>query len=148
MILKVNPPAYFFLLLLTAGGLHLLLPVKTVVPLVWRWLGLGFLAAGAAVMVWAERLFVKAQTTVKPLKKPSKLIAHGPFLFSRHPMYLGMVGMLLGVAVLLGSTTPFLAPVILMFIFERCFIPHEEKTMVKIFGKKYQDYQQKVRRWI
>jgi protein-S-isoprenylcysteine O-methyltransferase Ste14 len=53
-------------------------------------------------------VFTKSKTTVKPHEIPTSLEISGPFRISRHPMYLGMAAILLGVAIVLGSLLSFI----------------------------------------
>jgi protein-S-isoprenylcysteine O-methyltransferase Ste14 len=69
----------------------------------WRWLGLLLILGGVALAVASERAFQRAGTAVLPFTEPSALVTTGPFVFTRNPMYLGLVLCLLGWAVLLGS---------------------------------------------
>jgi protein-S-isoprenylcysteine O-methyltransferase Ste14 len=63
-------------------------------------------------------------------------------------MYLGMMSILLGVAIFLGSLISFAFPIIFIIIMEKLFIPLEEKNLEKKFGNQYIDYKKRVRRWI
>ena len=70
----------------------------------------------------------------------------GPFRFSRHPMYLGMVLVLIGVAVALGTVGPALVVVPLYCVLAR-FIAVEERAMAETFGDACQEYRSRARRW-
>ncbi len=83
-----------------------------------------------------------------PYEIPTSLVTEGPFHISRQPIYLGMIFILLGEAILLGSLITFIFPVIFMILMEKIFIPVEEKNLETAFGEKYLDYKKKVRRWI
>ena len=72
----------------------------------------------------------------------------GPFSFSRHPMYLGMVLVLVGLALFLGSAVTLMFPVIFAVLMEAVFIPAEEENMERAFGKRYDEYRKNVRKWI
>ena len=85
---------------------------------------------------------------VKPYEAPTALQVSGPFRISRHPMYLGMMSILLGAAVLMMSLVAFLFPILFIILMEIIFIPTEEKNLKAVFGKPYFNYRQKVRRWI
>ena len=98
--------------------------------------------------IWSDQLFKKSKTTVKPHEIPTILELSGPFRISRHPMYLGMVAILLGIAILLGSLVTSIFPIFFIILMEILFIPTEERNLKKIFGKEYLDYKKKVRRWI
>jgi len=103
---------------------------------------------GGAINFLTDSIFKKEKTTVRPFEKPAVLIVSGPFHFSRHPMYLGMAAILFGVAVLLGSLTLFIFPIIFAILMQALFIPTEEKNLEITFGQKYLDYKKKVRCWI
>ena len=63
-------------------------------------------------------------------------------------MYLGMLSILLGVAFLLGSLSPFIGlPLFVLLITTQQIIP-EEMTLTNKFGQEYLDYKHRVRRWL
>ena len=101
------PPVYFVASAAVMLFLHLGLPWTRLVHLPWRWLGLLLILSGVALAVAGERAFKRAGTAVLPFTEPSALVTTGPFVFTRNPMYLGLVLCLLGWAVLLGSLVPF-----------------------------------------
>jgi protein-S-isoprenylcysteine O-methyltransferase Ste14 len=63
-------------------------------------------------------------------------------------MYLGMIAILLAIAILLGSATPFLVVFPIAMLFDRVFVISEERMLIETFGERFQQYQQRVRRWI
>jgi protein-S-isoprenylcysteine O-methyltransferase Ste14 len=63
-------------------------------------------------------------------------------------MYLGMVSILVGIAVALGSLVPFFVPILFVIVTEVMFIPFEEENLEQTFKEEYLDYRKKVRRWI
>lgn len=145
---KIFPPSYFFASLITSVLLHILFPVIQIINQPITLLGWLFIIAGSAINIWADQLFKKNETTVKPDEKPIKLIDYGIFNFSRNPMYLGMAGILLGVGIFLGSMTSFAGAILFVIAIAVYFIPDEEKTMREAFGEDYNNYKAKVRRWI
>lgn len=112
------------------------------------YIGLIPIALGIVLNLWADALLKKRATTVKPNKKPTSFENGGPFAISRHPMYLGMVLILFGTAVITGCLMISITSLIFAFIMEKKFIPLEEKNMEIVFGKKYLDYKKRVRKWI
>ncbi len=153
---RIMPPTYFWILLLLSIGVHFglifLFDLKKIIPSQYTIIeiifGIILIILGIVFNIWADFLFKKERTTVKPHEKPSKLIVSGPFRFSRHPMYLGMAMILFGLAFLLGSLIVFIFPIIFMILMELLFISIEEKNLEKIFINKYIDYKKQVRRWI
>jgi protein-S-isoprenylcysteine O-methyltransferase Ste14 len=136
---RIEPPTYLFLAVVLAVGLHFLLPVARVAPPPWNLLGVVPLGIGLAANLWASAAFHRAGTTIKPCQRPARLITDGPYRFTPHPMYVGMVLVLLGVALLLGSLSPF--AVLLPFGWVmRMFVKMEERRMEETFGEAYLDY--------
>jgi protein-S-isoprenylcysteine O-methyltransferase Ste14 len=145
---SLEPPTFLLIYLLLALTLHFFFPIKDIISGLYRFLGVLIIAFGVVINLWADSLFKKEKTTVKPDELPSKLITKGPFRFSRHPMYLGFVLLLLGVAIILGSLSSFISPVLMFLTLEWKFIPLEEKQMEKSFEEKYLEYKNRVRRWL
>ena len=63
-------------------------------------------------------------------------------------MYLGMVMILLGIALLFGTLTPFIMIPIFVWLIQTIFIKNEEIVMEKTFGNEYREYKERVRRWL
>ena len=114
----------------------------------YAYAGIAPIAIGVAFNLWADSMFKKNRTTVKPHLKPTALMTSGVFQFTRNPMYLGMTLILLGVSICVGSLTAFISSVVFFFISERSFIPLEEASMEAAFGDSYLAYKQRVRRWV
>ncbi len=146
--IRVMPPVYLLAAIVAMTVLHALLPGATVAPMPWRWLGLVPLIGGLLVAGLAVRLFRKHNTTIKPGETSSQLVVDGPFRFSRNPIYLGMVLLLSGFAVLFGSLTPWLVLPVFVALIARNVIPVEEAILAETFGPQYQQYRSNVRRWI
>jgi len=145
---KILPPTYFYMLLIFLIIFHFIFPVLLFIKPPLSYLGFIPIILGILINILTDNLFKKNGTTVKPYEKPSKLIIEGPFRISRHPMYLGMLFILIGIAILLGSILTITFPIIFFLIMEIIFIPHEEETMEKYFNTEYNSYKKKVRRWI
>ncbi|MEW6267079.1 MAG: isoprenylcysteine carboxylmethyltransferase family protein [Thermodesulfobacteriota bacterium] len=144
---KIRPPTYFFLSLLVMTGLHFIVPVIRVVPAPFNLFGLLLIIAGIGLNIWAWRLFQKAETPECPTERPTRLILEGPFRFTRNPMYLGMLLSLAGLAVLLGTLTPWLVPPLFILKINR-FVSFEENVMAEVFGTSYLSYRKSIHRWI
>jgi len=130
------------------AALHRFLPIMRLLYMPWRWLGLIPMSAGILLAVWARLLFKKHQTTIKPGQVSNRLVTEGPFRFTRNPIYLGMVLVLAGAAILFGSLSPWLMLPIFIAVISRTVIPVEESMLREKFGAEYQQYQARVRRWL
>ena len=144
---RILPPTYCFIYLVAAIVLDLIFPILRVIPSPYNFAGIVPLILGIWVMVWADNLFKKVGTEVKPFDKPTILVIEGPFRISRHPMYLGFVVLLIGVAIMLGSLAAFLAPAAMFITLATIFIPFEEKRCETTFGQAYLGYKRRVRCW-
>jgi protein-S-isoprenylcysteine O-methyltransferase Ste14 len=142
------PPAYLFLAILAMVLLHKFIPVAQVVPAPWNYTGFEFIAAGAALGIWALLLFRRHGTSTLPGRKPTALVTRGPFSITRNPMYLSMSLGLIGFAVWLGSLTPWLAVPLYWLAINFVVIPFEEKNVESAFGDEYRAYRTRVRRWL
>lgn len=142
------PPALLLIALVAMIGLHLVLPLVTLLSGPWRWLGAIPIGAGLTLNLQADGLFKRAGTTVKPFGTTSALVAEGPFALSRNPMYLGMVVLLIGVAIGMGSVTPWVVIPIFVWRIRKDFVLPEERKLRAAFGEEYEAYAGRVRRWI
>ena len=111
-------------------------------------IGILFLISGLTVTFISNFILLKGKTSVTPFDTPSVFITTGPFKLSRNPNYPGMTVALLGVEIFLGSLFPLIFPIIFVIIINKLIIPLEEKNLETIFGEKYPEYKNKVRRWI
>jgi len=148
---RVLPPAYLLLSIATMVLLHFLIPTSKIAPYPWNLLGILLLLIGVALNLIADAAFKREQTTVKPFEKSTALVVTGVFGISRHPMYLGMVLILLillGIAVLMGTLTPLIVIVIFGILMELVFVRTEEKMLEGQFGATWLAYKQKVRKWV
>ncbi len=142
------PPTYFLLALMLMAGLHVVIPLREVVGWPWRWLGAVPVLTGAALNVLCSRLFERHGTTVKPFEESTVFVVDGPFRYSRNPMYLGMLLILLGISVSLGSLTPLIVLPLFGWLITVRFIVPEERALARRFPSDYPEYEKRVRRWL
>lgn len=84
---------------------------------------------------------------MKP-QNSSQLVTEGLYRYTRNPMYVGMLVMLLGWALYLGSLSPlFILPLFIWVINTQQIFP-EEAFLTKKFGESYRIYLQAVPRWL
>jgi protein-S-isoprenylcysteine O-methyltransferase Ste14 len=108
----------------------------------------GLIGVGLAVFAWALMAIWKQRTTVNPYKAASNLVTHGPFAWSRNPIYVSDWFVYLGVTLLLGTAWPFLFAPLVWVVMRFAVIAHEEAHLVAKFGDEYLEYRTRVRRWI
>jgi protein-S-isoprenylcysteine O-methyltransferase Ste14 len=108
------------------------------------------LAAGFAVMLAGVISFRRAKTTVNPLKPETAtaLVTSGAYRYTRNPMYLGMLVVLLAWAVYLSAPIALVGVVFFWLYIGRFQIRPEEKALLALFGSAFTDYSSRVRRWL
>ena len=75
------------------------------------------------------------------------LVITGVYRMCRHPMYLGVVVVLLSLSVFSFSMASMII-VAGLFTFYNLFATYEEERLVELFGDEYREYQSKVSKWI
>lgn len=124
--------------------LGLLRPLPVAVSPAMHWVGFGLAALGFLLGLAALIAFRKArQGLVKPV-----LVTSGVYRMSRNPIALGFVLMLIGLTFNIGSVWGLLLAPALMVSFNLFVIQPEEKTLSSRFGKEYEAYKTRVRRWL
>ncbi|HTX78783.1 MAG TPA: isoprenylcysteine carboxylmethyltransferase family protein [Longilinea sp.] len=145
---KIMPTTWLLVAILLMLALHFLLPVMTIIPPWWNLLGIVSIAGGVAFNLDADNALHKAKTTVKPFQESSALVTNGIYEFFRNPMYLGFVFILIGLAILLGSLTPYLVIVAFVILIDRVYITAEERMLDEKFDLDWKVYRLSSRRWL
>jgi protein-S-isoprenylcysteine O-methyltransferase Ste14 len=94
------------------------------------------------------REFARARNPVPPNRPVQALMTGGPFRLSRNPLYLTLVCLHGGIALIAGNgwmlaTLPMALLVVRFYVIAR-----EEAYLHRRFGNAYLEYQARVRRWI
>ena len=111
-------------------------------------LGLILILSGISLVFVSLRFMRKMKTTFIPDGTPEVLISSGPFKFSRNPIYLGMLTILVGLAFLMSSLSAIIIAIVFGTIINFTWIAHEEKKLQELFSEDWENYSSKVRRWI
>lgn len=149
--LRIPPPLVG---LIVAGAMWVIassLPTLLPLPASLRLPAAVILAlVGVAIGLSGVVSFRHAQTTVNPLKPETStsLVSTGIYRITRNPMYLGMLAVLLAWAAYLPSVLALLGPVAFSLYITRFQIIPEERVLHSLFGTAFDEYTQKVRRWL
>jgi protein-S-isoprenylcysteine O-methyltransferase Ste14 len=128
-------------------------------PGIWNLLGLIPVVAGLAGLVWVfGEMFVQFPKLPETVELDERerlwsatsriLITHGPFAFSRNPMFLAGVIVLLGWALFYGSGVIVLVAIAGWAMASFLMVPQEECGLEARFGEAYRAYQARVPRWL
>lgn len=148
--LKVPPVLQVLIIAFAMYGLSGLLPNLQVMVFGTNWLANILVIIGVALAIMGVLAFKKAQTTVNPHtpEKSANLVTTGIYHYTRNPIYLGMLLILLGWAFYLSNVAALLVLPIFIIYMSRFQIQPEERVMMQNFGDEYQAYMIKVRRWL
>lgn len=148
--LKVPPVLQVLIIAFVMYGLSGLLPNLQVMVFGTNWLAIGLVLVGMALAIMGVLAFKKARTTVNPHtpEKSASLVTNGIYHYTRNPMYLGMLLVLLGWAFYLSNFAALLVLPVFIIYMSRFQIQPEERFMKQKFSDEYQIYMTKVRRWL
>lgn len=112
--------------------------------------GAGFVLIVVAILLYSltVRELWKHRTTVNPVGKSSHLVTTGPFAFSRNPIYLANVLLMVGIALATSNAWLIIIAFIAAWLEQQFAIVREERHLEARFGKAWRDYAKRVRRWV
>lgn len=112
--------------------------------LIWVLVGSGILVGLVTVVQ-----FLILKTTIDPRtpSKTTKLVTNGIYGFSRNPMYLALLMLLLAWGLWLGNAFNTLLVAGFVGYMNKFQIIPEEEALTRIFGKEFRQYCTQVRRW-
>jgi protein-S-isoprenylcysteine O-methyltransferase Ste14 len=121
-------------------------PVR--LPLSVRPAGWALVGAFAVWNGWALVLMGRARTALLPGGVTMQVLDRGPFRLSRNPLYLGLVALDLGIALLWPSFwAVVLVPAGILTLIWSAIVPEERYLRAK-FAAEYEQYTLRVRRWL
>ncbi len=145
---KLIPPVYFLMTLLFMTGFHYYFPVMQLITSPYTWFGSALIMLGIFSLFWSAMLFTRAGTPLKPFEETTNLVRGGLYKLTRNPMYLGMIMVLTGIAISLGSLVAFLFIPLFAWLIQSLFIVQEERILEEKFGDEYRQFKRQVRRWL
>lgn len=148
--LKIPPPVYALSIGLLMWLLNKYIPVTHFIESPWNKIGIAVIVVAGSFDLWSLFLFLKKRTTPNPMKPENTtgLVVNGLYKYSRNPMYVGLLIILTGYAIWLGSLTPFLVLPLFYWAITEMQIKPEERVLTDKFGEDYQTYKNSVRRWL
>jgi protein-S-isoprenylcysteine O-methyltransferase Ste14 len=115
----------------------------------WRIpLGWALVAFFVGWNAWSLWLFGRHSTGLLPGQATHAILEEGPYRWSRNPLYLGLLALYLGLALLLPTFwAVLLLPVAVLLLLWGAIRP-EEHFLHELFGEEYDRYARRVRRWL
>lgn len=97
---------------------------------------------------WALWLMARHRTALLPGGSTSRILDRGPFRVSRNPLYLGLIALVVGLALLWPSFWALvLTPIGIAGLWWGAIAP-EERYLHEKFGDEYDAYRARTRRWL
>jgi protein-S-isoprenylcysteine O-methyltransferase Ste14 len=116
--------------------------VWVIVPIAWI-----LIAAGVAFLLHAFALFALHQGTPAPVAPTESLVVTGVYRFVRNPMYLAVLAIILGQALLFGDGWLLLYAAVVLIAVVAFVKGYEEPTLTRTYGEHYLEYRRNVPGW-
>ena len=114
-----------------------------------RWTGLILIAVGLAVVLEAFARFAwEGLGTPAPVAPTRTLVVSGFYRFVRNPMYIAVIALIFGQAVLFASWGVALYGIVIALAFHTFVLLYEEPTLREAYGEEYAAYCAATPRWI
>lgn len=146
--LVAPPPVLYLATFGLALSVEQFTPAPLAAGIAGTFLGSGMIFFGILLARWAFLSLRQAGTSGDARRSASALVIHGPFAFSRNPVYLAMTLMYSGLAVIFQSIWPFILLPVLAVTMHLGVITREESYLNRRFGRTYAAYCVSVRRWL
>jgi protein-S-isoprenylcysteine O-methyltransferase Ste14 len=144
----VHPPVVTLMFIVLAYVLGRFAPLPFAAPVIVRYLGLAMTFVGFLLGIGAFIEFRKAHTTLDPHGSAKHLVTSGIYRWTRNPIYLGFLLMLIGLPLNSGLYWGIVIAPFFVLMMNRLIIQYEEAYLGKKFGKPYTTYTSRVRRWL
>jgi protein-S-isoprenylcysteine O-methyltransferase Ste14 len=146
--IRFPPPFLYVGVFLLGLLLEELIPVAPLPRTLSRIVAAALLVPGFGLLLWSLGLFLKARTSPLPMRPTTSLVFTGPYRWTRNPMYLAMLLVYIGTALLFDVFWALVLIPLIMFLVVRLVIRREERYLETKFGDEYRQYRTRVRRWI
>jgi protein-S-isoprenylcysteine O-methyltransferase Ste14 len=115
----------------------------------FHWIGVIPVAIGTLLLLWCVRdFYVAGRGTLAPWTPPKRLVAVGLYRFSRNPMYIAVISVLIGWAVMFQTVALLVYGVAVTIAFHLRVIFAEEPWLARTHGKQWEEYRSRVPRWL
>ena len=144
----VHPPVVALMFIVIAYFLGRFAPLPFSPPAILRYMGLVLSFVGFLLGIGAFLEFRKARTTLDPHGSAKQLVTSGIYRFTRNPIYMGFLLMIIGLPLNSGLYWGIVLAPFYVFMMNRLIIQHEESYLERKFGKTFTGYTSRVRRWL
>jgi protein-S-isoprenylcysteine O-methyltransferase Ste14 len=107
-------------------------------------LGRALILLGIGWVLWAAWYFFRHRTPIEPRHRPRVMLVEGPFRLVRHPIYRGLIWVVLGWALTLGEATAVPLALLYGWVLRRRFAQPEEAMLADVFPAQFDAWRSKV----
>jgi protein-S-isoprenylcysteine O-methyltransferase Ste14 len=148
--LKIPPPIVALLVGVAMWKIAKVCPSLDIPVLIREVTARALILVAAGIALPGFVALIKARTTFNSMKPKatSSLVTSGIYRFTRNPMYLSVLLMLIAWAIFLSSAWVLVGPIAFVLYINRFQIKPEERALARMFGTAYDEYKGRVRRWL
>lgn len=148
--LVVPPPVVMLMIALLMWLLALFIPALSFIAISNLLIAVIVAVVGLVISTAGILSFRNQKTTIDPRKpaEVSALVTSGVYRFTRNPMYLGTLLILIGWGIYLGNALALVSAFLYVPYINRYQIQSEEQLLQDKFGAQFSAYKTKVRKWI
>lgn len=144
----VHPPVLALMFIVIAYFLGRFAPLPFPALPILRYIGLALTFVGFMLGIGAFMEFRRARTTLDPHGSARQLVTSGVYRFTRNPIYLGFLLMVIGLPMNSGLYWGIVMAPFYMITMTRLVIEREEAYLERKFKAQYTSYTSHVRRWV
>ncbi len=110
--------------------------------------GILIIVGAPGIMDSFARFALEGLGTPAPIAPPQKLVVTGLYCYVRNPIYIALVAVILGQALLFGDLRLLWYGALLWIFFHVVVVIYEEPTLKETFGTEFESFRTHVPRWI
>lgn len=143
----LRPPIVFLGAIVVGIVLNWAWPLRFRPSSFW-WFGPLFTGCAVLLFLLSYREFRRAGTSVRGTERTNAIVRTGPYGFSRNPIYVSFILLVLGLSIWLNDLWLLVTLVLPVFVIAMIVIPREERFLERNFKGEYASYKANVRRWL
>lgn len=145
----VRPPLAWALAIVAGFAARWLVPLPFLpAGLPARWIGAIVFILALGLGVWALGTITRAGSNVPTNRPTTTIVESGPYRFTRNPIYMGMFGVVVGLAIAFDNLWLLVMLVPFVLVIRYGVVAREEAYLERKFGDVYRNYRRRVRRWL
>ena len=142
------PPLILIIFLAIGVLINLIQPLNFIYGSARFISGIVILLISGIIVLSAQIRMKRAGTNIDVRKPSTSVVTDGIYCYTRNPMYLAMVILLIALAFLLNNLWILIVIPFFMAVIQKGVIMREEAYLERKFGSEYTEYKKRVRRWI